>query len=218
MNLIESAKLKVESVSTQAFLDLRFPTLRHFSRSVHDSTRSEGEPVNQNISDETQEDEVPKKSGIGFLTLMIFFLVAAAAGSAVPFMLPNLFAPELHSKVGTSSAGGDAISVNDMTYVFFGESTVNLDEGRMNRYLRLKMSLQVKQKDKERLEDLLERKNLVLRNWLLSHLSDKTLDEIRGKAGQNMLRREIRNHFNTTLFSDGHDRIYDILFEEFNVQ
>ncbi|QDT33579.1 flagellar basal body-associated FliL family protein [Thalassoglobus polymorphus] len=174
--------------------------------------------MNQKISDEPQEDEVPRKSGVGFLTLMIFFLVAAAAGSAIPFMLPNLFALEPGSKAGGSPESRNAISVNDMTYVSFGESTVNLDEGRMNRYLRLKMSLQVKQKDRERVQALLEKEKLVLRNWLLSHLSDKTLDEIRGKAGQNMLRREIRNQFNTTLFSDGHDRVYDILFEEFNVQ
>ena len=106
----------------------------------------------------------------------------------------------------------------EMTYVAFGEVTVNLDEGRMNRYLRIKLALQVSRSQSDEIEQRMETKRLVLRNWLLSHLSDKQLDEIRGRAGQNMLRREIRDYFNTALFPDGYDRIHDILFEEFNVQ
>lgn len=107
---------------------------------------------------------------------------------------------------------------SQLTYLPFGEVTVNLDEGRMNRYLRLKMSLQIHEADQPQVEQLLKSNQLVLRNWLLSHLSDKTLDEIRGKAGQNGLRREIRTHFNEVLFVDRRPRISDILFEEFNVQ
>lgn len=88
----------------------------------------------------------------------------------------------------------------------------------MNRYLRLKISLQINKDEEESILETLEKRRLILRNWLLSHLSDKDLDSIRGAAGQNMLRREIRDQFNTVLFPDGYDRIHDVLFEEFNVQ
>ncbi len=168
-------------------------------------------------TNETDEVETPQKSKFGLLGALGLFAVAAVAGVAVPFLLPDVFASESSEKSEQQPVVEDSLS-NGMTYVPFGEVTVNLDEGRMNRYLRLKMSLQIEKEDQTKIEELLESKQLILRNWLLSHLSDKTLDEIRGKAGQNMLRREIRNYFNTALFSDGRDRIYDILFEEFNVQ
>ena len=61
-------------------------------------------------------------------------------------------------------------------------------------------------------------KKILLRNWLLSKISDLDLEDIRGAAGQNRLRREIRDHFNSVLCPDGYDQIYDVLFEEFNVQ
>ena len=64
----------------------------------------------------------------------------------------------------------------------------------------------------------IEAKKIILRNWLLSKISDLDLDDIRGGAGQNRLRREIREQFNAVLCPDGYDEIHDVLFEEFNVQ
>ncbi|MBT5019765.1 MAG: hypothetical protein HON04_13600 [Planctomicrobium sp.] len=166
---------------------------------------------------ETESEEPVPKSGIGLVGAFGFLLVAAIAGVSLPIFLPNLFAA---ASVEDSPQPESEMSQlkNGMTYVPFGEVTVNLDEGRMNRYLRIKMSLQVKEKDKPEVEELLTKKELILKNWLLSHLSDKTLDEIRGKAGQNLLRRELRTYFNSAMFTDGQERIFDILFEEFNVQ
>ncbi|WP_197441428.1 flagellar basal body-associated FliL family protein [Thalassoglobus neptunius] len=144
-------------------------------------------------------------------------LLAAVSGGAVPFLSPLIggLPSDLSPTNLTDSKSEDSSRV---TYVPFGEVTVNLDEGRMNRYLRLKMALQVLQDDRESVEDLVESRSLELKNWLLSHLSDKNLNDIRGKVGQNQLRREIRNQFNSILFPNGRDRINDILFEEFNVQ
>ena len=45
-----------------------------------------------------------------------------------------------------------------------------------------------------------------------------SMDDVRGAAGQNRLRREIQNEFNANLYPDGDDRILDILFEEFSIQ
>ncbi len=111
-----------------------------------------------------------------------------------------------------------AASNSPMVFIPYGEVTVNLDEQRLNRYLRVKVALHVRRSDEFGVRNAIAEKELLLRNWLVSHLSDKELDDIRGKAGQNMLRREIRDHFNTTLFPDHYDRIYDVLFQEFNVQ
>ena len=88
----------------------------------------------------------------------------------------------------------------------------------MNRYLRLRISLLVSKPHQKELEERLLVDGPLIKNWLLSHVSDKSLDDIRGKAGQNMLRREILDRINHTVAPDGRDRVFDVLFEEFNVQ
>jgi flagellar FliL protein len=112
----------------------------------------------------------------------------------------------------------------DTIFMPFGEPgkdqsvVVNLDEGRMSRYLRVAITLQIPKSQEETFKKQIEAKKIVLRNWLLSKISDLDLDDIRGAAGQNRLRREIREQFNAVLCPDGYDQIYDVLFEEFNVQ
>ncbi|HWL09045.1 MAG TPA: flagellar basal body-associated FliL family protein [Planctomicrobium sp.] len=125
-----------------------------------------------------------------------------------------------HGSKGGSGHGSavSAASNSPMVFIPYGEVTVNLDEQRLNRYLRVKVALHVRRSDESAVRAVIAEKELLLRNWLVSHLSDKELNDIRGKAGQNMLRREIRDHFNTALFPDHFDRIYDVLFQEFNVQ
>ncbi len=122
------------------------------------------------------------------------------------------------SASGSASPADSAARTSAMVFIPYGDVTVNLDEQRLNRYLRVKLVLHVRRSDEFTVRNAMNEKELLLRNWLVSHLSDKELDEIRGKAGQNMLRREIRDHFNATLFPDHYDRVYDVLFQEFNVQ
>ena len=74
---------------------------------------------------------------------------------------------------------------------------VNLDEGRMSRYLRVAITLQIPKAKEETFKKRIEARKIVLRNWLLSKISDLDLDDIRGAAGKNRLRREIREQFNT---------------------
>jgi flagellar basal body-associated protein FliL len=78
--------------------------------------------------------------------------------------------------------------------------------------------MQIPMSVEEDFKKRVEAKRILLRNWLLSKISDLDLEDIRGAAGQNRLRREIRDHFNSVLCPDGYDQIYDVLFEEFNVQ
>lgn len=157
------------------------------------------------------------RRGPGLAAWLVLGLVAAAGGFAVPYFLvaaPDEDSAQHRPSILTDGEGGN----EDIAFVSFGEVTVNLDEGRLNRYLRVNITLQIDKSDEESITKLLDLRKSMLRNWLLSHLSDKGMEDIRGASGQNRLRREIRDHFNTTLFSDGYDRIYDVLFEEFNVQ
>lgn len=169
------------------------------------------------MAEQTEPQPQSPPSGKRFiLALTATGLIAGVAGAAVPLLV--LKPSEPAAVPHPASQRFEPLTPDRTAFVPFGEVTVNLNEGRLNRYLRLKIALQVDKQQAEYVTKAVEHKRLLLRNWLLSHLSDKDQEEIRGAAGQNMLRREIRDRFNEILFSDGYDRVYDVLFEEFNVQ
>ncbi|MFV0445136.1 MAG: flagellar basal body-associated protein FliL [Planctomycetaceae bacterium] len=163
-----------------------------------------------------ENGERPVRSGTGLVVWLGVGLVSAAVGATVPLLLAKNrgTTQEAASEIPNSEFS----SADKVMFVPFGDVTVNLNEGRMNRYLRIKLSVQIDRSQEQLVTAALEKQGLIIRNWLISYLSDKELDAIRGAAGQNMLRREIRDQFNAVLFTDGYDRVHDVLFEEFNVQ
>lgn len=162
------------------------------------------------------------KSGGGIVPWIVVGILSAGAGSAVPMLLPAQETKEEKSQAASPSH--ELPREEETVYVPFGEPgkdqqvVVNLNEGRMTRYLRVAITLQIPKTQEEEFRKKLDKKKAQLRNWLLSEISDKELDEIRGAAGQNRLRRTIREHFNSVLFPEGFEHIYDVLFEDFNVQ
>lgn len=158
-------------------------------------------------------EAAPAKSG-GVLPYLIVGILCTAAGVAVPFLLPML----TNTEAAPNSPPYELPKAEDTVFVPFGEVAVNLDDQRLNRFLKVSITLQVAKEHQVELTKKLETQTVPLKSWLLSHLSDKTLEEIRGAAGQNRLRREIRNEFNTILYPDGYDRIYDVLFDNYAVQ
>ncbi len=166
-------------------------------------------------TDETQNEESPAKKGniLGAIMWSVLGLVLGAGGFSIPYFLPGLFGSE------TAQAETPEIPESvEMDFVEFGEAVVNLNSDRLNRYLKIEMSFLVRKDEKEEIEELVTKQKAVLKSWLLGYLSDVSMSDIRGAAGQNQLRREIQDHFNTVLFVDGYDRIQEVLFQEFNVQ
>jgi flagellar basal body-associated protein FliL len=161
-----------------------------------------------------------KKSG-GLMSKLIVwglvFVMGAGTGVAVPLLLlPS-----------DSSAAGAAVDENRMdipepddkvAFVEFDEVVVNLNDSRFSRYLTCTFSLQVAGSQQQAIDKLVEDQNVVLKNWLIAHLRDKKLEDVRGKLGQNLLRREIHDEFNKMLFTDGIERIQDVLFHDFKIQ
>ena len=103
-------------------------------------------------------------------------------------------------------------------FIDFDEVTVNLDEARFSRYLRINFSLQVAKSQQLEVAKRVEAKKSILKNWLQVQVAEKSTDDLRGKFGRNRLRREMLDYFNKVLFSDGIERIQDVLFSEFHVQ
>ncbi len=175
------------------------------------------------MAEEKKEaDGSPEKARGSIVPWIVVGILSAGAGSVVPMLLPAQEKAEQKSE--TPPPNHELPTEEETVYVPFGEPgkdqqvVVNLNEGRMTRYLRVAITLQIPKAQEEAFKAKLDKKKAQLRNWLLSEISDKELDEIRGAAGQNRLRRTIREHFNTVLFPDGFEHIYDVLFEDFNVQ
>jgi len=144
---------------------------------------------------------------INVIVSAVIGLISGGLGFAMFAYLPSLQSSE---------------SVDDeqlpSVFISFGDVVVNIDEARLSRYLRLSITLQVQGEKEKEITEGIEKHRSILRSWLISYLSDKQMDDIRGAAGQNRLRREIQNQFNLILSPDGFDQIEDVLFEEFTVQ
>ena len=169
------------------------------------------------MTEETEESEAPKASG-GINKLLIWLVVAVIAigsGVATPIVIAQMRssdgAPE-------EKIAAEPDPEEEVEFIEFDEVTVNLDEARFSRYLRINFSLQVGKSQKADIEAKVEAKNTILKNWLQTHVSEKTTDDLRGKHGRNRLRREMNDYFNKVLFDDGIERIQDVLFREFHVQ
>lgn len=163
------------------------------------------------MAEPEQAQEAPDKPSFlrKMLVLGVISVISAGAGFAVPYFV----------LAGTSSASSDAEPRPlKPAFIPFGETVVNLDEGRLNRYLRMSITLQVAEEELPDITEQVEKRKAILKSWLLSYLSDKSMEEIRGAAGQNRLRREILEKFNEVLSDDGRDVVSDVLFEEFNIQ
>ena len=103
-------------------------------------------------------------------------------------------------------------------YLPFEQVLVNLNEPNLVKYLSIDIAVQTDGKYEDEVKAALVEKKAVLKTFLTSHLADKSVEDIRGRVGVNQLRREIQDGFNAALFKDGHERISDILFEEYHVQ
>ena len=122
-------------------------------------------------------------------------------------------AADAHGKPGAEKPHSDGPS-----FVTFGRAVVNLNDPNLVRWLLVEVTLQVDGDDEEETTEAVKARSPLLKTWLISHLADKTVEDIRGKIGVNRLRREIQDNFNALLFTDGRERIRDIHFEEFEVR
>ncbi len=172
---------------------------------------------------EENKEAGEKKTGKGgLIKTAVVGVLAIGAGAAAPIVMQKLNPPTQTQSDETKAKPVSTLAIpeaNDkVTYIEFEEVVVNLNEPRFNRYLKLSLSLQVAESQKTEIEKLLTERKAVLKNWLISHIADKTAEDIKGKFGHNRLRREVHDFFNATLFDDGIERIQDILFRDFGIQ
>ena len=180
------------------------------------------------MSDEDKkesEEEAPKSSMVRDLAIGVISLVfGVGTGAVVPmFMSPAQEAePGINEQVEKEDPKPEPMDIpeaeEEVAFIEFDELVVNLNDERYTRFLTCKFSLQVAESQKAAIEELVTKKSVMLKNWIISHLREKELESVKGMLGQNTLRREIHDEFNQILFTDGIERIQDVLFEDLKVQ
>jgi flagellar basal body-associated protein FliL len=103
-------------------------------------------------------------------------------------------------------------------YYDFEPIIVNLDEPRLARYIRVTITLVIKAENHEAAKVAIDRRKPELKNWLTTYFASCTLDNVRGSASLNRLRREILDAFTQQLWPDQKPLVEQVLFKEFAVQ
>jgi flagellar basal body-associated protein FliL len=103
-------------------------------------------------------------------------------------------------------------------YYDFEPIIVNLDEPRLARYIRVTITLVIKAENHEAAKAAIDRRKPELKNWLTTYFASCTLDNVRGAASLNRLRREILDAFTQQLWPDQKPLVEQVLFKEFAVQ
>ena len=171
------------------------------------------------MSEDEPEISEDKKSSVGAKLGIwgVVFALGIGTGIAVSvFVLPS------QSTAASNLDGIERMDIPEpddkIAFVEFAEVVVNLNDERVSRYATSTFSLQVAASQQMAIQKLVEEKEAVLTNWLIAHMRDKKLEEVSGKLGLNTIRREIHDEFNRVLFTDGIERIQDVLFRDFKVQ
>ncbi len=146
------------------------------------------------------------------LVWILICVASIVAGAAVPVGL---------GLAGHNILGGHAAKKTgeeEKVSVVFGEAAVNLSETRMTRYLRVKIVLLVDAADVKDFTKRLESRKPVMKDWLIGHLSGKSLRDVNGTVNVKRIQREIQERFEELLYGDGDAKPFEVLFEEFVVQ
>ena len=131
-------------------------------------------------TEEADESEGTKSSG-GISKLLVWLVVAVVAimgGAATPILIAQLGSGEGQPE---ETLVAEPDPEEEVDFIDFDEVTVNLDEARFSRYLRINFSLQVGKSQKADIEKLVEAKNTIFKNWLQTNVAEKTTEDLRGK-------------------------------------
>ncbi len=170
-----------------------------------------------------EETEQPAAQRGGLIPKLVIwgvvFVLGVGTGVSVPLLLMSPSASVANVRGPSDSARMDIPEPDDqVAFIDFDEVVVNLNDVRYSRYVTCTFSLQIAKSQELAIQKLVDEREVVLKNWLIAHLRDKKLEDVRGKLGHNTLRREIHDKFNEMLFTDGIERIVDVLFQDFKVQ
>ena len=195
---------------------------------------------NEEIKDQTEEgteenqdkskDKVVKASSgsssmlIWVLIALIVTLFSAGGGIAANILMS---APQSTNPAEEAIRAGEEILDEDpsetriqkeFTYYEFDSLTVNLDVQRQNRYVRVTVVLALPKEEASDITEMLEKKKVELKNWIMTYLAGHTLEQVAGRKNMVRIQREIADALNEQLWPNQKPRINHVLFKDYAVQ
>lgn len=168
----------------------------------------------QSSSEKSATADGKPKSGKKKIIWILLAVVSIVAGAALPVVLG---AGGL-SKPAEEAPKKKKVEHVEPTIIPFGDVAVNLAESRMTRYLRVKIVIQVNAEEAKDFTKELDKRKPVMKDWLIGHLSGKSLKDVAGTVGVKRCQREIQERFEEFLYPHGDGIEFEVLFEEFVVQ
>ena len=161
----------------------------------------------------------PKAKFIWLGVLVGIILISAVAGFSIGKAIHSAPAEPKEEveapKHETKPAGG----YDEMSYYDFDAIVVTLNEPRMDRFVRVAITLEIKTSDfKGGGLEMLDKRKPEVKNWLTGYLMGCTLEQVRGDKNFNRLRRELQDSLNKQLWGYARPMIDNVLFREFAVQ
>ncbi|MCY2926330.1 MAG: flagellar basal body-associated FliL family protein [Planctomycetota bacterium] len=177
------------------------------------------------MADETTEQAADKAipaDGAAKKQVMIFaVMVAMAVGIGVGggMMTAKLVHGGSSPTAKESSASKPAPSSEEETLsVKLPAIIANLNEPKMQRYVHAVIILGVAKENHPHVNDLATKRKEEIKSWLVTYLSNLSMEEVRGANNLSRIRREILDLLNEQLFPNAKPQIARVLFEEFQVQ
>lgn len=183
---------------------------------------NEQQPEQGQAGDEPASPEAAARSGSLRWVILSVAVVVVAAGAG--FALARLMNQPQEAAASQQEADVKpkpprrADLSPDYLYHELDPITVNLNEPRLARYMRAKITLAMQPGDYDAAKKLIEKKKPELISWLNAYLAGCSLEEVRGTSNQNRMMREIKDAFNERLWPDDRPRIEQVLFTEFTIQ
>lgn len=177
------------------------------------------------MADETTQsaaDKAGSPEGAAKKKLMIFAVMAAMAvgiGVGGGMMTAKLVHGGSSSAPKEASASKPAPSSEEETLsVKLPAIIANLNEPKMQRYIHVVIILGVAKENHSHVNELAGKRKEEIKSWLVTYLSNLSMEEVRGANNLSRIRREILDLLNEQLFPNAKPQIARVLFEEFQVQ
>ncbi|MDF7800935.1 flagellar basal body-associated FliL family protein [Pontiellaceae bacterium B1224] len=158
-----------------------------------------------NVKDVTEADDVPKK-GKGTILIVVLGVVLIAGGIGAGLVL---------GKKSRPVPAGPAKKNETPVIIQFQDLYVNIAETKATRVLKLTVVLELSE---EKLVTPLEAHRAIIRDLMSEAASHLTIEELEGRNGRSILKREIKNNVNDLLRDRLAGAVINVYFSDFLIQ
>jgi len=159
----------------------------------------------EDIKDVVEEEDVPKK-GKGMMIIAIVGVVLVVAGVGTGLVLGKKSTPEVPEVKKKSEIP---------TTIMYKDLYVNIAETKATRILKMTVVLELSE---EKLTAMMEAYRPIVRDLISESASHMTIEELEGRNGRGILKREIKNRTNDLLRDRMSGAVVDVFFSDFLIQ